>query len=123
MSEDALGFPEMRIVGPIGLLALLTLLMSGAFRPTGRQSRVANRIGRRPGTASSFYVDSAHGSDSKRGTSPREPWRTLARVGSGGYRGGDTILLRGGERFEGTICVGRTNVSASARRSGLTIRS
>lgn len=113
----------MRIVGPIGLLTLLTVVMSGCLssdRPSVARCE-PNRA--RPGAASTFYVDSAHGSDSNHGTSPRQAWRTLTRVGRGGYRGGDTILLRGGERFEGTICVGRANVSATARAGGLTIRS
>ena len=44
-------------------------------------------------------------------------------MGRGGYHGGDVILLRGGERFEGTICVGRANVLATARSGGLAIHS
>ena len=44
-------------------------------------------------------------------------------MGRAGYRGGDVILLRGGERFEGTICVGRANVLATARSGGLAIHS
>jgi hypothetical protein len=116
----------MRIAGPIGLLALLALLTVvivvslSSDRPSAARCEPTRAP---PGTGSTFYVDSAHGRDSNPGTSPREPWRSLARVGSGGYRGGDTILLRGGERFDGTICVGRSNVSASDRGGGLTIRS
>ena len=116
----------MRIVAPIGLLALLALLTVvivvslSSDRPSVARCE-PNRA--RPGEASTFYVDSAHGSDSNHGTSPRQAWRTLARVGRGGFRDGDTLLLRGGERFEGTICVGRANVSATARGGGLTIRS
>jgi hypothetical protein len=116
----------MRIAGPIGLLALLALLTVvivvslSSDRPSVARCEPSQE---RPGEASTFYVDSAHGSDSNHGTSPRQAWRTLARVGRGGYRDGDTLLLRGGERFEGTICVGRANVSATARGGGLTIRS
>jgi len=116
----------MRIAGPITLLALLALLilltvvMLSSDGPSVARCE-PNRAP--PAAASTFYVDSAHGSDSNPGTSPGQAWRTLARVGRGGYRGGATVLLRGGERFEGTICVGRANVSAAARAGGLTIRS
>src|SRR3954469_18331685 len=113
----------MRIVGLIGILTLLTLLMSGCLSSHRPSVRNCEPDQASPGAAGTFYVDSAHGSDSNRGTSPRQAWRTLARVGREGYRSGDTILLRGGERFEGTICVGRANVRASALTGGLTIRS
>jgi hypothetical protein len=115
----------MRIAGPIGLLALLILLTAvivgglSSDRPSAARCEPKRA---ELGAASTFYVDSAHGSDANPGTSPRQAWRTLARVGRGGYRGGDTILLRGGDRFDGTICVGRANVS-EAQAGGLTIRS
>jgi hypothetical protein len=113
----------MRIAGPIGLLALLTVAMCGCFSSDRPAVARCKPNPARPVAASTFYVDSAQGSDSNQGTSPRQAWRTLDRAGRNGYRGGDTILLRGGERFAGTICLGRANVSAAGRTERLTVRS
>jgi hypothetical protein len=44
-------------------------------------------------------------------------------VGRGGYRSGATILLHGGQRFAGMICVGAANVRPGNPGGGLTIRS
>jgi hypothetical protein len=116
-------FPKMRVAGPIGLLGLSALLISGCLF-SGRPSVARCEPHRAPpGAASTYYVNAARGRDSNPGTSPRQAWRTLARVGRGGYRGGATILLRGGQRFPGTICVGSANVSATTRGGSLTIRS
>jgi Right handed beta helix region len=112
-----------RIAVTFGGLALLAVAMSGCFsldRPSVARCE-ANPAS--PGAGSTFYVDSVNGRDTNEGTSPRQAWRTLARVGRGGYRAGDAILLRGGQRFEGTICLGTANVWATPRAERLTIRS
>jgi Right handed beta helix region len=70
-----------------------------------------------------YYVDAAHGSDSNSGASPTSPFRTLAAVGRHSYRGGEKILLRGGQRFAGSISLGTGNLSGTSRRSPLTISS
>lgn len=74
-----------------------------------------------PGTA--YYVDSKRGRDSNPGTSPRTAWRTLAQVQRGRFHGGDSILLRGGQRFRGWIPLTPVNVSATSRADPLTISS
>jgi hypothetical protein len=72
---------------------------------------------------STYYVDAARGRDSDPGTSPRTAWRTLARVERGSFRGGDRILLRGGQRFRGSIHLTTTNLGATSRTAVLRIGS
>lgn len=71
----------------------------------------------------SFYVDALAGSNANPGTSPGAPWRTLAQVNRGSYRGGERILLHAGERFEGTLRFRPANLTATSRRSPLTLSS
>src|SRR5262252_5398596 len=61
-----------------------------------------------------FFVDSALGRDSAPGTSTRWPWRSINRVNQGSYKPGDTILFRGGQRFEGSLNFTARNASGSA---------
>jgi hypothetical protein len=76
---------------------------------------------RRPVTK--FYVDAIAGRDSNLGTSPGAPWRTLARLQRGHYRGGDAILMHGRQRFAGTLRLGRGTVALTSARAALTIGS
>ncbi|GAA1517874.1 right-handed parallel beta-helix repeat-containing protein [Sphaerisporangium rubeum] len=50
-----------------------------------------------------FYVDAAKGDDDARGTTPRRAWRSLRRAGAQRLRPGDTLLLRRGGRWQGTL--------------------
>jgi hypothetical protein len=93
----------------VGFVAFLALLMSGCG-------------GSRHGPLT-YFVDAAHGKDSNSGTSTTSPLRTLDAVGRRSYRGGDEILLHGGERFAGSINLGPGNLSETSRRSPLTISS
>jgi hypothetical protein len=68
--------------------------------------------------AVTYYVDALTGEDAGPGTSPLTPWRTLARVGRSPLHDGDTILLRGGERFAGSLQVGRSDVRISSYGGG-----
>ncbi len=114
----------MRLAGPICVLTGLFVAATSGCLFAGRPSLARCQPHPAPAAAATtYYVDSVRGRDSNPGTSPRQPWRTLARVGRSGYRGGDTILLRGGQRFGGTICLGITNLRATSRASELTIRS
>ncbi|MGD0111393.1 MAG: hypothetical protein ABSD48_05975 [Armatimonadota bacterium] len=55
-----------------------------------------------PSQAATYYVSVA-GSDTNAGTSPRTPWRTLARVNVGPFRPGDRVLFRRGDRWRGQL--------------------
>jgi hypothetical protein len=68
--------------------------------------------------AVTYYVDALTGDDAGAGTSALTPWRTLARVDAARLRDGDTILLRGGERFAGSLKLGRSDVKISAYGGG-----
>ncbi len=76
-----------------------------------------------PAAETTYYVDAERGSDSAPGTSPATAWRTLARVDRGHYFGGDAILLRGGERFAGTVSLGQANLAGTSRTEPLWIGS
>jgi hypothetical protein len=114
----------MRLARPIcAFVGLIVVVMSGCALkgPPGLaqcQPHAAPRA-----AATRYYVDARRGRDLNPGTSPRTAWRTLARVERNSYRGGDTILLRGGQRFSGTICLGTANLRATSRTARLTIRS
>ncbi|NLU66143.1 right-handed parallel beta-helix repeat-containing protein [Streptomyces sp. HNM0574] len=49
-----------------------------------------------------YYV-SPHGDDDNEGTSAGDAWRTLDRAERTGLEPGDRLLLKGGERFSGTV--------------------
>ncbi len=55
--------------------------------------------------ATAYYVDSQHGSDARRGTTPRLAWRTLRRVSSAALHPGDRILLRRGGHWSGELAI------------------
>ena len=98
-----------RLAGVAGLVALVMSgcggsALSGLGQPT-------------------YYVDAVHGQDSNSGASPTSPLRTLAAVNERSYRGGQKILLHGGQRFAGSITLGTGNLSGTSRRSPLTISS
>jgi hypothetical protein len=70
-----------------------------------------------------YYVDGRLGRDSNSGTSPDEPWRTLARVQQGRYRGGDRIRLRAGQRFAGSLRFTPADVVGTSPGAELTLGS
>jgi hypothetical protein len=61
--------------------------------------------------AATYYI-SASGSDSNDGMSSSTPWQTVAKVNSGTYSAGDSILFRGGDTFSGTISLTLTGSAA-----------
>src|SRR5690242_14897902 len=54
----------------------------------------------------SYYVDASRGRDSNAGTSRDAPWKTLSPLAGRPLHGGDAVLLRGGQRFRGSIRLG-----------------
>lgn len=67
-----------------GLLSGIVLLASNAAHGT------------------TYYVSNS-GNDSNSGTSPSDPWKTIARVNSQSFVPGDTILFFGGQTFIGSL--------------------
>ncbi|OXU14549.1 right-handed parallel beta-helix repeat-containing protein [Sedimentisphaera salicampi] len=54
-----------------------------------------------PGTE--YYLDSENGDDSNSGLTPQSAWKTLSKAGSQTYEKGDSILLKSGQTFEGSL--------------------
>jgi len=50
-----------------------------------------------------YYVDSASGSDEHNGTSPEQAWRSLDRINSAVFSPGDKILLKADTRYTGRL--------------------
>ncbi|WP_239137287.1 NosD domain-containing protein [Sphaerisporangium rufum] len=57
----------------------------------------------RTGSGRVFYLDAREGDDDAPGTSPGAAWRTLERANAARLRPGDTVLLRRGGRWKGTL--------------------
>ena len=55
-------------------------------------------------SAEVFHVDSESGRDSNSGTSPTQPWETLARVNSHVFQPGDEIRFKAGTHYAGQLC-------------------
>ena len=49
-----------------------------------------------------YYVSASEGDDGNDGLSPETAWRSLAKVNASVFAPGDRILLKGGDRWEGT---------------------
>ncbi|MFG1877770.1 hypothetical protein ACGFIV_23240 [Sphaerisporangium sp. NPDC049003] len=62
--------------------------------PLERSGSAAGRV---------YYVDGREGDDDAPGTSPGKAWRSLGRASSARLRPGDTLLLRRGGRWKGTL--------------------
>jgi len=71
-------------------------------QPTMFVIAVAIVLSTSPAHTASYYVSNA-GSDANKGTSPRAPWCTLARVNVGPFRPGDHILFRRGDQWRGQL--------------------
>ncbi len=64
---------------------------------------VAKRTAQAKPAGTSYYVDSAKGDDGNRGTSPKAPWKSLAKVGATVFKPGDHILLKSGSVWSGQL--------------------
>ncbi len=54
---------------------------------------------------SSYFVHATAGDDSSLGTSPKAPWRTIAKVNAASFSAGDTIYFARGETWRETLTV------------------
>jgi hypothetical protein len=64
-------------------------------------------------TSTSYYV-SALGNDANDGRTPETPWKTLNRVNQVNLKPGESLLLRSGDVFQGTLDLSYENGSVSA---------
>jgi hypothetical protein len=67
------------------------------------RGRAETREPHRSSGGTTYYVDSEIGDDQSNGTSPEEPWKTLARVNTVLFAPGDRILFKAGSRFSGRL--------------------
>jgi hypothetical protein len=56
-----------------------------------------------PARAARYYLDATAGNDARSGQSPVEAWRSLEKVNATVFRPGDEILLKRGQRWQGTL--------------------
>jgi hypothetical protein len=68
-------------------------------------------------------VDAARGNDANSGTRPSAPWRTLAPLAQGQLGGGDSVLLRGSERYVGELQLTQSSLLKTSRKAKLRISS
>lgn len=54
-------------------------------------------------SATTYYVDSGSGDDSRSGTTPEQSWKSLQRVNQQIFQPGDQILLKAGTRYGGQL--------------------
>jgi hypothetical protein len=64
-------------------------------------------------TPSSFYVDSANGSDNNPGTSPEQPWQSLAKVEATRYAPGSIIHFKRGSTWTGRLLINDSGVQGN----------
>jgi Right handed beta helix region len=94
---------------------VVTLLVTGAFAACGTDEESS--------AGTTFYIDAAKGHDSDAGTSPASAWKTLERASEAVFEGGDRLLLRGGQRFKGTLTLDPSTVGSTSQADVLTIAS
>lgn len=63
--------------------------------------------------AGTTYYVSPSGNDSNNGTSPSTAWRTVGKVNSTTFNGGDSVLFQGGQTFTGSLTFTAANVKST----------
>jgi hypothetical protein len=61
-------------------------------------------------TSTSFYVDSANGSDNNPGISPEQPWQSLAKVEATRFAPGSVIHFNRGSTWTGSLLISDSGV-------------
>ena len=56
-------------------------------------------------TGTKYYIDSHDGDDTNTGKSPDSAWKTLHKASSWNYKAGDTLLLKRGHTYLGTLAL------------------
>ncbi|MFC6080624.1 right-handed parallel beta-helix repeat-containing protein [Sphaerisporangium aureirubrum] len=92
----------------MSLPLISVLLADPAARPLPEEGALARAGASQHAAGASYasrtyYVDASRGDDDAPGTSPKKAWRSLARAGERALRPGDTLLLRRGGRWKGTL--------------------
>jgi hypothetical protein len=54
-------------------------------------------------SGATYYIDSQNGRDTYPGTSPKNAWKTLAKVNATVFNSGDRVLFRAGEAWSGQL--------------------
>jgi len=65
-----------------------------------------------PSSGTTYYVDSVAGNDANAGTSESLAWQTLTKVSSASLAPGDSLLLKRGSVWTGTLTVSRSGTAA-----------
>lgn len=63
--------------------------------------------------ATTYYVDSAAGSDSNAGTTTATAWKTLTKVNARAFNPGDVVLFKRGGSWNGTLTLSRSGTATS----------
>jgi len=63
--------------------------------------------------SANYYVDSVNGSDNNPGTSPDQPWKSLAPVNSHTFQAGDVINFARGSTFSGGLVINSSGASGN----------
>jgi hypothetical protein len=84
-----------------GLASLV--LMANVFGAVWEAPKVIALSDRTSISASTYYVDSRNGDDTKSGTSPDTAWKSLEKVNETAFRPGDQILLRSSSVWYGQL--------------------
>jgi hypothetical protein len=61
--------------------------------------------------ATTYYIDSARGSDANPGNTQAAPWKTLQKINQSAFQPGDRILLKSGSEWQGQLAPGSSGAA------------
>lgn len=85
------------------LLSASALAVGGIGAAVAAPASAATPAPTGPAIGHTYYVDSAHGDDGSKGTSPAHAWQSLDKVDATTFHPGDRILLKAGSRWTGQL--------------------